>query len=112
MSDNDFLIELLREIQNGMKDISIDVKDVKSDISEIKITDAIQNEQLTLHMKRSDANEKSIVLLKEYIDGAIEELESKVPQKLNLKKKLSYGLGILATLTTVIISILRIMGKI
>jgi hypothetical protein len=94
MSDNDkFLIELLQEMRDDIKEIRLDSKDMKEDIHAIKITDVIQNKQLAEHIKRTELAEASLLELRQFIDEALVRLE---PKPFDYKKFISWliGLGI------------------
>lgn len=43
--------------------------EIGKDVSEIKVMDAVQNEQLATHMKRSDLLEKRIEQVDEHVKG-------------------------------------------
>lgn len=56
--------------------IADSLDEVKKDISAIKVLDAVQNEQLMVHMKRSDLLEKRV----EQVDSRIQPIEAHVHQ--------------------------------
>jgi len=93
MSEHDkFLIELLQEMRDDIKEIRLDGKEMKNDINKIKITDVLQNKQLAEHIKRTELAEANLGELKVYIDGVLERLE---PKPFNYKKTISWAVGLL-----------------
>ena len=54
----------------GWQEVLLEVKEIRKDVAEIKVMDAVQNEQLATHMKRSDMLEKRV----EQVDSRIKNL--------------------------------------
>lgn len=57
--------EILKLIHEKVEKLDSKIDNIRSDIVEIKITSARHDENLKLHMKRSDLAEEGINLLKE-----------------------------------------------
>lgn len=49
-----------------LQEIHDDIKEIKKDINEIKITDAVQTQQLGEHMRRTEASEKRITKMEQF----------------------------------------------
>ena len=63
MSDKTTLDQLLKAIEK----VDTKVDNIKEDMSDVKIVQAQQHEQLTIHVKRSDSLEKYVTHLEEQI---------------------------------------------
>ena len=81
-TDNDLMLEILKELRE-------DMKDVKVDINEIKLGDIIQNQQLSDHMKRTELAEQRIEKL--------EKLHIKEP--INWRAVITWTVGIASTIS-------------
>ncbi len=58
--------ELLQLIHSDVREIKRDVKEQGSRLSAVEKLDAVQNEQLAEHMRRTEAAEKRLTLLETF----------------------------------------------
>lgn len=102
MTESNLLLDTLRDIKD-------DIKTIQEDVGEIRIVQAEQAIILEEHQKASGTNSERLSKIEDEIIPKMMEIANK---SVNWKKIITWALGTLATLITVVIGILRIMGTI
>ena len=109
MSNRDDSRDVFDILINQQDHILNAVSVIKEDISEIKVIQARHEENLKLHMKRSDMIEEQVVIYKQELEQKIQKQEEQIQPVADHVKNVKFLIKLVAGFGTLIAIILGIL---